>query len=63
MSWGFDPGTMSRAFGLLSALHVVEQPDAMSLALVIALAGVTFAALAWRAGAIDLVYWRRASRA
>ena len=47
----------------LSALHVVEQPDAMSLALVIALAGVTFAALAWRAGAIDLVYWRRASRA
>jgi putative peptidoglycan lipid II flippase len=47
----------------LSALHVVEQPDALSLALVIALSGLTFAALAWHAGAIDLVYWRRASRA
>ncbi|MGD9510336.1 MAG: murein biosynthesis integral membrane protein MurJ [Geminicoccaceae bacterium] len=44
-------------------LKPVTGPGAVSLAAVIGVSGLTFAGLAWAAGAVDLDYWRRASRA
>lgn len=68
-----DPILRRRAAVLLGAVLAMAvvicvllpavEPGVVSLAAVIGVSGLTFAALAWGAGAVDLDYWRRASRA
>ena len=69
-----DPILRRRSLGLLAAVLVMAgvlratgsllaEPGLVALVSAIGTAGVAFVLAAWAAGAVDLAYWRRASRA